>query len=321
MEDLARRRADGRPKISGFVVTYNRAYLLETCLRSIRFVDELVVVDKSSTDDTPRIAARYADKLITVPWSPWAEGTRPSALAACSHDWIAFLDDDESFNPAAIRFILAEAAAPRAEAYRFPMRHYMLGRHDERAYYWPEAHERFFRRGAIEFPDVVHGGVQLLTDKVHEVPSESGACVRNLTRPDLADAFAKSNRFTDHPNRRSLASMDGSLADIARERLDRSLAGADKSRLDPAPNRLKRLLRRLTGAQRTDTRTTRDKYLDAVALVGFIGDLMDVLKRWETAEGIDGRAAYAALCADFQREYDALEREGIATLALGVNAP
>ena len=36
--------------ISGFVVTYNRAALLGTCLRSMRFVDELIVIDKSSTD-------------------------------------------------------------------------------------------------------------------------------------------------------------------------------------------------------------------------------------------------------------------------------
>ena len=39
----------GTDRISGFVVAYNRAALLETCLRSIRFADELIVVDKSST--------------------------------------------------------------------------------------------------------------------------------------------------------------------------------------------------------------------------------------------------------------------------------
>ena len=38
--------------ISGFVIAYNRAPLLGTCLRSLRFVDELIVIDKSSTDDS-----------------------------------------------------------------------------------------------------------------------------------------------------------------------------------------------------------------------------------------------------------------------------
>ena len=65
----------GSERISGFVVAYNRAELLATCLRSLRFVDELIVIDKSSTDDTPRVARRYADRVITVPWSPTVEET------------------------------------------------------------------------------------------------------------------------------------------------------------------------------------------------------------------------------------------------------
>ena len=67
-------------RVSGFVVTYNRAALLETCLRSIRFVDELIVIDKSSTDGTRAIAKRYADRVITVPWSPTESICRPPKL-------------------------------------------------------------------------------------------------------------------------------------------------------------------------------------------------------------------------------------------------
>src|SRR5579863_10014753 len=88
-------------RISGFVIGYNRADLIATCLRSIRFVDELVVVDKSSTDGTRAIAARYADRVITVPWSPTVEETRAAALAQCQHDWVVFLDDDELLSPEA----------------------------------------------------------------------------------------------------------------------------------------------------------------------------------------------------------------------------
>ena len=41
-----------RNKLSGFVISCNRASIIETCLRSLRFVDELIVVDKSSDDGT-----------------------------------------------------------------------------------------------------------------------------------------------------------------------------------------------------------------------------------------------------------------------------
>ena len=94
-----------REPISGFVIAYNRASLVGTSLRSLRFVDELIVIDKSSTDDTPAIARRYADKVFTVPWSPTVEETRAFALEQCRHDWIAFLDDDEMLNPARLGHI------------------------------------------------------------------------------------------------------------------------------------------------------------------------------------------------------------------------
>jgi hypothetical protein len=65
-----------RNKISGFVVSYNRAQIIETCLRSLQFVDELIVVDKSSTDGALEMAQRYADKVVVIPWTPTADDTR-----------------------------------------------------------------------------------------------------------------------------------------------------------------------------------------------------------------------------------------------------
>src|ERR1700756_1818792 len=147
-----------RAKLSAVVVSYNRAPLIGTCLRGLGFADEVIVVDKSSTDDTGRIAARYADRVITVPWSPTVEDTRAFAVAQCDHEWIICLDDDECLSPEAIRFIQAELDAPRADVYGLLLRHYILGTHDEAAYYWPEHQLRLFRRGTVTFGSTVHVG-------------------------------------------------------------------------------------------------------------------------------------------------------------------
>ena len=80
-------------KISAFVIAYNRAELLRACLRRVRFVDELIVVDKSSTDETPEVARELADRYEVVPWSPVVEDTRAYAQSLCSHEWIICLDD------------------------------------------------------------------------------------------------------------------------------------------------------------------------------------------------------------------------------------
>ena len=122
-----------REKLSALVIAYNRAPIIGTCVRALGFADELIVVDKSSTDGTGAIAAQYADLVITVPWSPTVEETRAFAVAQCTHDWIVCLDDDECLNIEAIRFIQAELAAPRADVYGLLQRHYILGTHDEAA--------------------------------------------------------------------------------------------------------------------------------------------------------------------------------------------
>ena len=84
-----------REKLSAFVITHNRASMLESCLRAVSFADELIVIDKSSTDGSAAVAARHADRVEVVPWSPTVEETRVFALSLCRHEWILFLDDDE----------------------------------------------------------------------------------------------------------------------------------------------------------------------------------------------------------------------------------
>ena len=70
-----------RAKLSVFVISYNRKALISACLAPLSFADELIVIDKSSTDGTAEIATRYAHRVITVPWSPTVEDTRAFALS------------------------------------------------------------------------------------------------------------------------------------------------------------------------------------------------------------------------------------------------
>src|ERR1700730_7427090 len=127
-----------REKLSAFVVTYNRASLLETCLRAVSFADELIVIDKSSTDNSAAVAARYADRVERVPWSPTVEETRAFAASLCRHEWILCLDDDEILSAETGPWLRRNLADWNADVLAIPLRHYILGVHDERAYYWPE---------------------------------------------------------------------------------------------------------------------------------------------------------------------------------------
>lgn len=267
------------PRISGFVITYNRAELIATCLRSIGFVDELIVVDKSSTDGTREIAARHADRVISVPWSPTVEESRAAALAQCRHDWVVFLDDDELLSPEAITFLHRRRFA--ADAYELPLKHYVLGRFDPDAYYWPEHHLRVFRKGTVSFSPTVHGGLRRHTERIERLAPETGICIHHLSHRDAAQWIEKTNRYTSRPDRvRCAAAAD--LIQFAHARIDHWL-----------------------GRTRV---TDGTDYPAAVALLRAIYDMIDRVKDWEEAQGQDGAALFAAQCETLNRAYEALER-------------
>jgi glycosyltransferase involved in cell wall biosynthesis len=274
-----------RAPISGFVIAYNRASLVGTSLRSLRFVDELIVIDKSSTDDTPAIARQYADKVITVPWSPTVEETRAFALEQCRHDWIAFLDDDEMLNPAAIAHL---HAGPTADVVALPLRHWILGAFDPDAYYWPEHHIRFFRKGAVSFRPVVHGGMELHADNVERVAPETQIFIEHLSHRDAEQWIERTNRYTSRPSRMNAEAEGTDLIDFAHRRIDHWLARGNQ--------------------------TDGNGYPAAVALLRAIYDMVDRIKAWETQRGVDGAAAFRARCAELELAYDELETQlGIAT--------
>jgi len=249
-------------KLSAFVVTYNRASLLETCLRAASFADELIVIDKSSTDSSDAVAARYADRVERVPWSPTVEETRAFAVSLCRHEWVLCLDDDEILSPATGLYLQRHLAELNADILTVPYRHYILGVHDERAYYWPEVRHCLFRKGAIEFTPTVHGGVALQSDRIVAIPADSGVCIHHLSYPDVAGWIERTNRYTSRPDRVQAEGGAGNLVRFAHDHIDYWM--------------------------RRTADSSGDDYPAAVALLRAIYDMVDRLKAWETERGIDG---------------------------------
>lgn len=264
-------------KISAVVVCYNREKIVGTCLRALGFADEIVVVDKSSTDRSPEIARELADKVITVPWTPVVEHTRALAVESCSHPWIVSVDDDECLSVEAGAFIRAEVQHPRADVYAMGQRHYIIGVHDERCYNWPEHQIRLFRRGAIDFAPRVHGGMILKTDRLYRVPVETGVCTHHLSHRNVADWIEKTNRYTSQANRARMGEEERDLAAYAHRQIDHWLA---KSR-EAGP----------------------DSFPAAAALLRAIYDMVDSLKSWEERHGLDGDREFTRKCGELDALY------------------
>ena len=86
-------------KLTVTVITRNEAANIEGALESVKWADEILVVDSHSTDETVAIAERHGDRVEIHDWAGYS-AQRNFAAEIASHDWILALDADERVPPA-----------------------------------------------------------------------------------------------------------------------------------------------------------------------------------------------------------------------------
>ena len=95
-----------RIRISACTIAKNEAENIARSIESYRpFVDEIIVVDTGSTDDTVKIAEDLGAKVLYFEWCGDFSAAKNVALGAASGDWIIFLDADEYFDESSRRNI------------------------------------------------------------------------------------------------------------------------------------------------------------------------------------------------------------------------
>ncbi|MEH6634860.1 MAG: glycosyltransferase family 2 protein [Halioglobus sp.] len=78
------------------MIVKNEAYFLARCLTAVKdYVDEIILVDTGSTDETKAIAAQFTDKIYDFAWIDDFSAARNYALDRATRDWILVLDADE----------------------------------------------------------------------------------------------------------------------------------------------------------------------------------------------------------------------------------
>jgi len=137
-------------RVSAIVTCFNRAKEIEACLSSLEWVDELIVVDSFSTDDTVEKARRFTDKVLQREYRSAAD-QKNWALARTSYDWVLRVDSDEIM-PVALRDeISAVLKAPRFTRYHAYRRNYFLGKEIKRCGWNTDQVPILFRRDRHRF--------------------------------------------------------------------------------------------------------------------------------------------------------------------------
>lgn len=109
------RPATRRPRLSLCMIVRDNRRTIEACLTSIRpWVDELIVVDTGSVDETPQIAARLGAQVSTFPWCDDFSAARNVSLERAAGEWLFWMDSDDTTPPECGRKLraLADGAHP-----------------------------------------------------------------------------------------------------------------------------------------------------------------------------------------------------------------
>ncbi|MTI59059.1 MAG: glycosyltransferase [Firmicutes bacterium] len=114
-----------RPTISLCMIVKDEEENLKRCLDSVKgLVNEIILVDTGSTDNTLQIAQAYGAKIINYKWVDDFSKARNKSLAAAGGDWILYLDADEELPEASRQMLKKIINAPDIEGYFFQVLNY-----------------------------------------------------------------------------------------------------------------------------------------------------------------------------------------------------
>ncbi len=138
------------PKITACIISFNEQAKIEACLESVKdIVDEIIVVDSHSTDNTQEIARRFTPHVISQDWLGMG-AQKALAYSKASHDWILNLDCDERVTGELAHSIQAiRESEPQPAAYEFTRRNFYVYRWLDHCWY-PEWRTRLFDRKRCE---------------------------------------------------------------------------------------------------------------------------------------------------------------------------
>jgi glycosyltransferase involved in cell wall biosynthesis len=193
------------------VITLNEAARIGTALASARWAGELLVLDSGSEDATPDIARSLGARVVTRPFTDYAD-QRNAALAEAARAWVLFLDADETVTPGLAAEIARVLRAPGAVAgYEIPFKNYLGARWLRFGGLYPDHHLRLLRRSGARYVGRVHERV-----RVDGPVGRLAEPIEHRTYADRADLLRKVRRYAALEGRERAVRGESPLALLAR---------------------------------------------------------------------------------------------------------
>jgi len=199
--------------ISAVLDVYNEEARIEATLRCAMWCDEIVVMDKQSTDRTQEIARRYTDRVYEIPYSDFDPNELQRIVDHASCEWIIWLTPSDVLHPDLANRIrdLTEREDFDYDVIHVPFRRYVLGLETRRSPWYSELHPAVFRKRVVKIRhDDVHGAIDFETSKHFKMPNSNEYCMYHLTHETADILMERSLRYCRAEGR--LFPLDSSMS-------------------------------------------------------------------------------------------------------------
>ena len=215
--------------LSAIVITKNAGNKIKDCLESLKFADEVIVVDSGSTDETKEFAVNVGAKVIDVKNIGYSHSRNTGAQKATG-EWLLYIDADERITPELKKTISVIARSPESaegrrgnldsktglprsatelamtfQSYKIFRKNIILGHWLRHGGWWPDPVHRLIKKSALkewtgklhEFP-IVNGNVGLIIEPIVHLSKDSISEMVKNSR-DFAPIEAKLKFKAGHP--------------------------------------------------------------------------------------------------------------------------
>ena len=235
MQNEANLDDSSRTGVSVMIFTLNEALHLPSCLATLSWCDDVIVIDSLSSDETEQISRAKGARFFSNQFAGFG-AQRNWALdnAKPKHPWVLILDADERVSPELAKEVLGIAKTNEAGvgAFRVRRRFYMWGRWLKYSSLYPTWVVRFIHRDRVRYINRGHAETQTIEGDLHDLQND--LIDENLKGID--EWFERQNRYSRKEAEYELSTalpQDGFLALISADPLRRRAALKDLGRRVP----------------------------------------------------------------------------------------
>lgn len=135
--------------LSVAVLTKNEEDRIQACLESIKWADEIIIIDNGSTDSTLQIAKKYTDNVLIFKDEDFAS-LRNKAMERAKGEWVLYVDADERVLAPLIEEIQSLMKSGECASYAISRKNIIFGKQVSYGPYKKDWVIRLFKKDSFE---------------------------------------------------------------------------------------------------------------------------------------------------------------------------